>query len=53
LRGKKKQTRWERFLGEIEAVAPWDVLLAKLEPYYPKSGRHGHQSMPLPVMQRI
>ena len=33
---KKKQTRRDRFLAEIEAVTPWPALVAALLPYYPK-----------------
>jgi hypothetical protein len=33
---KKKQTRRERFLLEMEQVVPWDALLAVVEPFYPK-----------------
>jgi hypothetical protein len=34
---KKKQTRRERFLLEMEQVVPWDALLAVVEPFYPRS----------------
>lgn len=30
---KKKQTRRELFLAEIEAVMPWAALLAVIEPH--------------------
>lgn len=50
---KKRQTRREKFLAEMEQVAPWALLLAQLEPYYPKSGRRGRQPMPLNRMLRI
>ncbi len=50
---KKRLTRREVFLNEMEAVVPWTALLAKLEPYYPKSGRRGRQPMPLESMLRI
>ncbi|MFX8645018.1 IS5/IS1182 family transposase, partial [Acinetobacter baumannii] len=33
---KKKVTRRDRFLAEIEAVTPWAALVAALEPHYPK-----------------
>ena len=36
---KKKPTRRERFLAEMEAVVPWSALLAVIEPHYPKAGR--------------
>ncbi len=50
---KKKQTRRERFLTEMEAVVPWAALLAVIEPHYPRSGRRGRPPMPLPTMLRI
>ena len=50
---KKKQTRREKFLSEMEAVVPWPELLSVIEPYYPKSGRRGRQPMPLSSMLRI
>jgi hypothetical protein len=42
--GTIKWATWrERFLGEIDAVMPWDELLAELAPTYPRSGKMGHQ----------
>lgn len=38
---KKKQTRRDQFLAEIEAVTPWLVLVAALLPYYPKGDGRG------------
>ena len=35
-RGKRKQTRREKFLAEMEQVVPWDSLLALIEPFYPQ-----------------
>ncbi len=35
---KGKVTRRERFLAEMEAVSPWSVLIALIEPDYPKAG---------------
>jgi len=40
---KKKRTRREVFLGEMERVVPWSRLEAVTEPLYPKSGRVGRQ----------
>jgi transposase, IS5 family len=40
--GKKKVTRRERFLGEMERVVPWARLCAVIEPHYPK----GHRGRP-------
>ena len=50
---KKRQTRREVFLNEMEAVVPWSALLARLEPHYQKSGRRGRQPMALDSMLRI
>jgi len=50
---KKKQTRRERFLSEMEAVVPWAALVAVVEPHYPKSGRRGRPPMSLETMLRI
>lgn len=33
---KKKITCCDRFLAEIEAVGPWEALVATIEPFYPK-----------------
>jgi IS5 family transposase len=30
---KKRRTRREVFLGEMDSVVPWSVLVARLEPY--------------------
>lgn len=35
--GKKKQTRRDKFLAQMEQVVSWQRLLAVIEPYYPKS----------------
>jgi transposase, IS5 family len=50
---KKRQTRREVFLGEMEVVVPWPVLLSCIEPHYPRSGRRGRQPMGLASMFRI
>lgn len=47
---KKKQTRRERFLAEMEKVVPWAALLAVIEPHYPTTGRRGRPPMPLSTM---
>jgi IS5 family transposase len=44
--GKRKQTRRERFLAEMEQVVPWSGLLALIEPHYPKAGG-GRKPYPL------
>jgi len=51
---KKKVTRREKFLAEMETVVPWSRLLALIEPHYPKMGsKGGRPAMPLAVMLRI
>ncbi|OCS51646.1 hypothetical protein BEK68_24170 [Ralstonia pickettii] len=37
--GKKRVTKRQRFLAEMETVVPWPRLLAAIEPYYPKGER--------------
>jgi IS5 family transposase len=50
--GKRKQTRREVFLAEMDQVVPWAALLALIEPHYPKAGR-GRRPYPLATMLRI
>jgi IS5 family transposase len=50
---KKKQTRREKFLAEMEQAVPWSALLAVIEPHYPKAGRRGRQPYPLATMLRL
>jgi len=50
---KKRQTRRELFLAEMEKAVPWALLLEPLVPHYPTSGRRGRQPMPLLAMLRI
>lgn len=49
---KKKKTRREKFLQEMDQVIPWKELLQIIEQYYPKAG-NGRQPMPLEMMLRI
>ena len=49
---KKKVTRREQFLVEIDQVTPWATLEALIEPYYAKAGK-GRRPMPLGMMLRI
>jgi IS5 family transposase len=51
--GKKRQTRREKFLGEMERVVPWRRLEALVEPHYPKSGRVGRPPIGVPRMLRM
>jgi transposase, IS5 family len=51
---KKKQTRREMFLAEMDVVVPWGRLLALIEPHYPKTGpKGGRPPMPLGTMLRV
>jgi len=49
---KKKVTRRERFLGEMERVVPWARLCAVIEPHYPK-GKRGRPPIGVERMLRI
>jgi IS5 family transposase len=49
---KKKLTRRERFLAEMDQVMPWTRLLKLIAPHYPKAG-NGRSPMPLETMLRI
>jgi transposase, IS5 family len=50
---KKKLTRRERFLAEIEAATPWAALVAALLPYYPKGDGRGRPPIGLERMLRM
>src|SRR5437588_7404873 len=50
--GKKKQTRRDQFLADMEAVVPWARLVARLAPLYPK-GERGRPPIPLERMLRV
>ena len=50
--GKKKTTRREAFLAEMEQVIPWESFTKRIEPVYPKAGA-GRQPHPLERMLRI
>lgn len=50
--GKRKRTRREVFLAEMDQVVPWSALLALIEPHYPKAGR-GRRPYPLDTMPRL
>ena len=51
---KKKQTRREKFLAEMDTVVPWPRMLALIGPHYPKVGpKGGRPPMPLETMLRI
>ena len=50
--GKRKKTRREVFLAEMEQVVPWKALLKVIEPHYPVAGR-GRRPYPLQAMLRV
>jgi len=50
--GKRKKTRREVFLAEMELVVPWKALLKVIEPHYPVAGR-GRRPYPLQAMLRV
>jgi transposase, IS5 family len=50
--GKRKKTRREIFLEEMELVVPWKALLKVIEPFYPVAGR-GRRPYPLESMLRV
>lgn len=50
---KKKQTRRERFLAEIEAVTPWAAMVSALEAFYPKGTGRGRPPIGLERMLRM
>ena len=49
---KRKRTRREVFLAEMEQVVPWDSLLRLIEPFYPVAGR-GRHPYPIATMLRV
>jgi IS5 family transposase len=50
----RKRTKRERFLAQMEAVVPWQLLLDLIEPHYPKAGsKGGRPAYPLESMLRI
>lgn len=51
---KKKVTRRERFLAEMNTVMPWAALRALIAPHYPTAARGpGRRPMPLDTMLRV
>jgi IS5 family transposase len=50
---KKKTTRREKFLADMERVVPWQRLTAVIEPLYPSSGRVGRQPVGVAKMLRM
>lgn len=50
---KKKRTRREIFLAQMEQVIPWARLMEVIEPHYPKAGRRGRPPIGLERMLRM
>ena len=50
---KKRRTRRELFLAEMDEVVPWVALLAEVEPHYPRSGGRGRPPVGLASMLRV
>lgn len=50
---KKRVTRREKFLAEMEQVVPWAMLQAVIAPKYPTSGRVGRQPVGVERMLRM
>jgi IS5 family transposase len=50
--GKKKQTRRDKFLSEMERVVPWARLVERLQPFYP-TGQRGRPPIGLERMLRL
>ena len=50
---KKKVTRRDRFLSEIECVTPWAALVASIAPHYPKGDGRGRPPIGLERMLRM
>ena len=50
---KKKVTRRDRFLDEINNVTPWAALVAQIEPFYPKGTGRGRPPIGVARMLRM
>ena len=50
---KKKRTRREQFLAEMERIVPWSRLEAAIVPSYPSSGRVGRPPIGVAKMLRM
>ena len=50
---KRKQTRRDRFLAQLEAVTPWSALVAAIAPFYPKGEGPGRPPIGLERMLRM
>ncbi len=50
---KKKQTRRDRFLAQLDALTPWAALVAAIEPFYPTGRGAGRPPIGLARMLRM
>ena len=50
---KKKVTRRDRFLGEINVVTPWSELVAQIQSFYPKGEGRGRPPVSVERMLRM
>lgn len=50
---KKRVTRRDRFLAEIESVTPWSSLASVIAPHYPSSGGRGRPPVGLERILRM
>ena len=50
---KKKLTRRDRFLADLEAIVPWAALERSIAPHYPDLGKIGRQPIGLMRMLRM
>ena len=50
---KKRVTRRDRFLGEINVVTPWSELVAEIQPFYPKGEGRGRPPVGVERMLRM
>lgn len=50
---KRKRTRRERFLDQMEQVVPWAALLAVIQPHYAAPRGAGRRPYPLATMLRV
>jgi IS5 family transposase len=51
--GKKRVTRRERLLMEMDRRVPWSLLVAEIDPFYPKGGGRGRPPLGVERMLRM
>ena len=49
---RKRITRKEKFLWEMDAIIPWVDWVKMIEPYYP-NGKRGHPPRGIEIMPRM